>query len=105
MLPIVLAFSFSLHGPPASNDGWVSPDKVKHFFGGVFVQSLAYGGLRATGADHRASLIGASATTLVVSVSKEVWDGRGSGTPSARDLVWDAAGAATASVLLSQTVR
>ena len=95
----------ALHAPagrPA--DRWFGPDKVKHFFMSGFTQSVAYSGLRATGMAHGSSLTTASAVTAAVGLGKEWHDRRGTGF-SARDLVWDAAGAGTATLLLRRTTR
>ena len=102
MLPIVFALSFKLHAPDAA-DPWFGPDKVKHFFTAAFVQSFSYGALRTTGLGNGGSLAGATAVNAAASFGKEIWDAHGHGTPSARDLVWDAAGAGSASLLLSRT--
>jgi hypothetical protein len=96
-----------LHGPGdhPGGDSWFAPDKVKHFFMGAFVQSVAYSALRASGAGHSASLAAASGVTAGVSVAKELWDAHSGGAASARDFVWDAAGAAAATLLLGRSVR
>lgn len=86
-------------------DPWFGADKLKHFFMTAFVQSVAYSTLRATNADHRSSLYGASVASAVVGVGKELRDRRVGGEFSVRDLVWDAAGAGTASLLLDRTRR
>jgi uncharacterized protein YfiM (DUF2279 family) len=98
---------FTLHRAPTTpaGDSWLGADKMKHFFSSAFVQSLAYGTLRATGAGHGAALAGASITTAAVGVGKEVYDSRHRGDVSVRDLAWDAAGAAAMSVLLVRTAR
>jgi uncharacterized protein YfiM (DUF2279 family) len=106
----VLLLVFSLHGVPsvasvASADRWFSADKLEHFLSAAFVQSLAYGSLRGVGASHGAAMAGASVTTAVVGVGKEIHDARTGGDPSLRDLAWDAAGAGTMSVLLSHSAR
>ena len=102
-----LLLVFSLHGspvvPPA--DGWFGQDKVRHFFSAAFAQSIAYGSLRGTGMSHGAALAGASATSAAVSVGKELRDRRTTGRFSARDLVWDAAGAGSMTLLLARTAR
>ena len=102
-----LLLVFSLHGSPASTpaDRWFSQDKLQHFFVSAFVQSLAYGSLRGTGVSHGTALAGASATTAAVGVGKELRDRRVTGVFSSRDLVWDAAGAGTMTLLLSRTAR
>ena len=96
-----------LHGPGdhPGGDSWFGADKVKHFFMGAFVQSVAYGAVRATGARHDASLVAATGVTAAVSIGKEWWDAQSGGTPSVRDLAWDAAGAASATLVLQHSVR
>jgi uncharacterized protein YfiM (DUF2279 family) len=98
---------FTLHHAPTTPaaDSWLSADKMKHFFSSAFVQSVSYGTLRAAGAGHGSALAGASVTTAAVGVGKEVYDSRHRGDVSARDLVWDAAGAGVMSVLLARTAR
>jgi uncharacterized protein YfiM (DUF2279 family) len=102
-----LLLVFSLHGPPASGagDGWLTRDKVQHFFMSAFVQSAAYGSLRGTGMTHGSALAGASLATAAVGVGKELRDRRVKGEFSVRDLTWDAAGAASMTALLSRTAR
>jgi uncharacterized protein YfiM (DUF2279 family) len=97
----------SLSGVPGvrADDGWFSADKAKHFLTSAFVQSLAYGSLRGLGVSHGAALAGATVTTAAVGVGKEVYDSGHGGDPSGRDLVWDAAGAGVASLLLANTAR
>ena len=112
-----IAFAFSLQlapgqpvaqvgaQPAAPRDAWFGADKVKHFFVTAFIQSASYGGLRAVKLDHGPSLAGASVTSAVFSVGKEVRDRRLTGLFSKRDLVWDAAGAGTATIMLEHTRR
>ena len=92
--------AFSLHALSTGRDGWLGSDKAKHFFLGVFVQSAAFGGLRATGLGKNSSLAGASALSLTASLGKELRDRSGRGTPSVRDAAWGIAGAAAISPLL-----
>ena len=98
---------FTLGGGPEApaTDGWFGADKARHFLSSAFVQSLAYGSLRGTGLSHGSALAGASAATAAVGVGKELHDRRTTGVFSRRDLAWDAAGAATMSVLLARTAR
>jgi putative lipoprotein len=98
---------FSLHGAPADRpaDRWLGTDKVQHFFMSAFVQSVAYGSLRGTGMSHGTALAGASIATAAVGVGKELRDRRVTGLFSPRDLAWDAAGAASMSMLLARTAR
>ena len=105
MLRLVLLLG--LHGPGdhRGGDSWLGVDKVKHFFMAAFVQSVSYSAVRATGAPHASSLAAATAVTATVSVGKEWWDAHSGGTPSVRDLTWDAAGAGAATVLLARSVH
>jgi uncharacterized protein YfiM (DUF2279 family) len=98
---------FTLHHAPAvpRGDSWVSADKLQHFFSAAFVQSLAYGSLRGAGVSHGGALAGASVTTAAVGVGKELRDRRVKGEFSARDLVWDAAGAGSMTLLLARSAR
>jgi uncharacterized protein YfiM (DUF2279 family) len=88
-----------------SRDGWFGADKVKHFFVAAFTQSVTYAALQAARVRHDRALAGAWAVTGAASVAKELYDRRTTGVFSVRDLVWDAAGAASASVMLTQARR
>jgi putative lipoprotein len=93
--------------PPAAapGDGWLGVDKIKHFLVAAFTQSVAYSVLQASGVSHRGALAGAWTTTAALSVGKELYDGRTTGVFSVRDLVWDAAGAGAATLLIDRTRR
>lgn len=84
-------------------EGWLRPDKLQHFAMSFFVQSVSYSLARTT-TGHSGALVLASGATAVVGLGKE-WRDRGTTDFSAKDLVWDGAGALAASVLLSQTDR
>ena len=106
MRGLVLVFTLGLRSPqPHSGDPWFGPDKLQHFFASAFMQSMGYGTLRALGAEHRSARAGATAGTVVVGVGKELHDRATHGDVSARDLVWDAAGAGSATLLLVRTAR
>ena len=94
---------FTLGAP--TTDRWFAPDKIQHFFTSAFVQSISYGALRSTGVSLSVALAGASITTGVVGVGKEIHDRDIQGDFSAKDLVWDAAGAGAATILLVRTQR
>ena len=94
---------FTLGAP--TSDHWLGSDKIQHFFASAFVQSMSYGALRAAGVSHVAALTGASLTTGVAGIGKEVHDRDIQGDFSAKDLIWDAAGAGTATILLVRTQR
>jgi uncharacterized protein YfiM (DUF2279 family) len=102
-LALVIAFHFA---PPAdAGDRWFAPDKAKHFFMAAFVQSASYGALRLTGVHRRGALIGATVAASAVSVGKELYDREFGGDPSWKDLTWDAAGIAAATLVLRRTPR
>ena len=89
--------------PP--RDAWFGPDKVKHFFLSAFIQSVAYSALRAGRVEHGTALAGASITAAGFGVGKELHDWRARREFSARDLLWDAAGAASAAAVMTHTLR
>ena len=97
-----VAFSMSLAAPP---DNWFGSDKLKHFFIAAFTQTVAYSAFQAARVHHDQALVGAWAVTATVSVAKEVRDRRSYGLFSYRDLVWDAAGAGVATLVIAKTVR
>ena len=105
MRGLFLVFTLGAHPLQHSSDPWFGPDKLQHFFASAFVQSLGYATLRAVGAEHGAALAGATAGTVVVGVGKELHDRATHGDVSVRDLVWDAAGAASATALLVHSAR
>jgi putative lipoprotein len=105
MRGLLLVLTLRGGGPEHRGDSWFGPDKLQHFFTSAFVQSLGYGALRRAGAENGPALLGASVVTATVGVGKELRDRRVRGEFSGRDLVWDAAGAGSASLLLARTVK
>jgi putative lipoprotein len=103
-LAIAITLGFGRHEPNPP-DRWFGADKAKHYFSAVFVQSVTYTALRSARLSSGASLAGATLTAGAASVGKELWDRGGRGTPSWKDLTWDAAGMGTAAVLLRRTQR
>ena len=99
---LTLSFIMALQPP---QDSWFAADKIKHFLMSAFVQSVSYSALRLADVEHRGALVGASAVTTLTALGKEVHDSRTGSRFSPRDLVWDAAGASSATVMLSHTVR
>lgn len=103
MPPWLLAFTLAtgdtsaMQMPP--RDPWFGPDKVKHGVIAVALEGGTYATLR-LGADHREALAGAIVVTASLSLLKELRD-RGRTGFSLRDLAWDAAGIAVATLLLS----
>lgn len=105
MRGFLLVFSLVGPGGPPSGDHWFGPDKLRHFFTSAFVQSLGYGSLRGAGLSHGDALAAASVATAATGVGKELRDRHVKGDFSARDLVWDAAGAGAMTLLLSRSAR
>ncbi len=97
-----MALALSLTAPP---DRWFGSDKLKHFFIAAFTQSVAYSAFQAARVRHDQALAGAWAVTATVSIAKEIRDRRSYGLFSYRDLVWDAAGAGAATLLIARSVR
>jgi len=97
-----LALALSLTAPP---DNWFGTDKLKHFFVAAFTQSVSYSALQLARVRHDDALAAAWAVTATVSVAKELHDRRAYGLFSVRDLVWDAAGAGAATLLIQHSVR
>jgi uncharacterized protein YfiM (DUF2279 family) len=111
---LLLVFSLHLGGvrsPAAFRDSsgyadrWFARDKAQHFFMAAFIQTTAFGSLRAAGLSRNASLAGATVATSAVSVGKELWDRTHHGDPSFKDLTWDAAGMAAATALVARARR
>lgn len=105
MMALLLMLQFHGPGDHPAGDSWFGADKVKHFFMGAFVQSVAYSAIRGTGASHNASLAAASGVTVGVSLGKELWDAHSGGTPSVRDFAWDVLGAGAATAMLDHSIR
>jgi uncharacterized protein YfiM (DUF2279 family) len=105
MRAFALLFALHFGDEHHGGDRWFSADKAKHFFTAAFVQSASFSAFRLAGVNVSGSIAGASALTAAVSIGKEAHDLRTGGDASVKDLVWDAAGAAGASVLLHQTER
>ncbi len=87
--------------PPSSDpsDPWFGRDKARHFGASAAIQLMGYGILHIAGLSRTQSMLGAALVTASAGIGKELWDRGGRGTPSRRDLVWDAAGLLTGSGL------
>ncbi len=86
-------------------DGWFGVDKVKHFIVSALAQAITYSGLQYAGVRHDAALSGSLAAGAGLGLAREFHDRRVNGLFSARDLVWDGAGLATATVFLNHARR
>ena len=94
--------ALALLGPP---DRWFGVDKLKHFVVSALAQSVSYSALQYAGAPHRAALGGSLAAGAALGVGRELYDRRAKGQFSRRDLTWDAAGLAGATLLLGHARR
>ena len=104
-LCLVLPMSLEAQANNRLKDNFFGPDKVQHFIVSAFLQSFTYSALRATKASHQSSLAGATATSALFGLGKEVHDKRSYGQFSLRDLTWDAGGIGTATLLIGHTRR
>ena len=97
MAPIIVAVIVG-SSPPAhaqTGDAWMGPDKWLHFGVSTGISGASYGAAAFAfeEAHHRALLAGAVA--LAAGAGKELYDATGRGHASAKDMVWNALGAAT----------
>jgi uncharacterized protein YfiM (DUF2279 family) len=103
MRGLILMFTLHFTDEHPGGDRWLSSDKAKHFFTAAFVQSISFSALQTVRVGRTGAFIGATAVSSAVSVGKEIYDQRSGGKASFKDLTWDAAGIAAASVLLRRT--
>lgn len=82
------------------NDAWFAKDKYTHFLLSTAISAAIANAAKNNGNENcDAALIGFS-VTLTLGAAKETYDKRKKGTfYSYRDMVWDAAGSATGSLL------
>ena len=81
------------------------PDKVKHFLIAGFVESVAFAGLQAAGANRNAARSGALAAVTGASIGREIHDKKTKGLFSKADLIWDALGAGAALLIVNKTQK
>lgn len=96
---MMLVTALPLHAQRA-RDPWFGRDKAKHFIASTAIQSLAYAVFRRHDTPRNHALWRATAVTAAVGIGKELWDARGHGDPSWRDLAWDGAGIVVGSGLV-----
>lgn len=101
---LILAGSFSFGGPARepTTDRWLARDKLWHFTASALLQSAGHGVLRANGRSYGDASRTAAGLAFGLGVLKEVWDARGPGDASWRDLAADAAGTAAGAVVMRQ---
>ena len=108
---LALAFALSFGAPATARlqqrapDRWFGHDKWKHFAAAAVIQSVGYAAFRQGDVSRQGAIWRATAVTSTISLGKEGFD-RASGRDfSVRDLVWDAAGAGTATLAIIQATR
>ncbi|WP_441291444.1 hypothetical protein ACSRUE_14160 [Sorangium sp. KYC3313] len=80
------------YAPLRAADPWFGDDKMRHFCASIALAGGGYAlGALATD-DLRQRLALGAAVALGAGLAKEVYDAAGHGTPSVRDVVWDALG-------------
>lgn len=103
---LCLAVNLVLAQHAVVRDRWFGADKIKHFFVSAFIESVAFSLAQAAGANRSTALASGIGAAAVVGVGREIHDRRKPGNRfSYRDLVWDAAGAGSAALLLSRTIK
>jgi hypothetical protein len=81
------------------------PDKVKHLLIAGFVETVAFSGLQAVGANRNTARAGALAAVTGASIGREIHDRKKKGLFSIPDLVWDALGAGAALLVINKTQK
>lgn len=108
---LALALMFSAAVSPAqthatrAKEPVFGPDKVKHFLIAGFVETVAFSGLQAVGANRNMARSGALAAVAGASIGREIHDRKTKGLFSIPDLVWDALGAGAALVIINKTQK
>lgn len=95
----------SLSARPRQHDSLFGLDKPKHFALSFFVESLSFASIQAMGGSRRTAMSGASGTTALIAIGREIHDRKTKGLFSIGDLAWDALGAGAAVVMLRHTYR
>ncbi len=98
----ILVAALLFAGPP---DRWFGADKLKHFVVSALAQSVAFGALQYAGASHRVAVGGSLAAGATLGLGRELHDRRVGGPFSVRDLTWDAAGLAAATLVVRHAER
>lgn len=83
----------------AQHDDWLGRDKALHYGASVGLGAGIYAASRFTVPSPVTRFALGTGAAFSVGVLKELWDASGRGTPSGRDLAWDAAGAFTGAAL------
>lgn len=81
--------------PTLAQDDWFGRDKALHFSVSLGLAGAGYGVSASFLDDPPARAAVGASFALLLGASKEIWDARGRGQASWRDLTWDVLGAAT----------
>lgn len=104
-IALAVAVSTSGHAQSREPDRWLASDKVRHFAISGYAYSVSHAILQYARVDSPALTAGAAAGAVIAGFGKEFLDRRRGGRISARDLVWDGAGAVLAGLLMKHTRR
>ena len=88
------ALAFAAPARAADPDPWFGADKALHFGASAGIAGLSYGGAALLWDEVGVRLGVGASVALSAGVAKELWDLAGNGTPSWKDLTWDALGTA-----------
>ena len=83
---------FSAPAAAADPDPWFGTDKALHCGLSAGIAGLSYGGAALLWDDVGLRLGLGTSVALTAGIAKELWDLAGNGTPSWKDLTWDAIG-------------
>ncbi len=100
IVSVVSALASGGYSAAAAAEPWLGADKPVHGVAGAAAAVVGYGAATLTlRAPWQRALCGLGAS-LVAGLGKEAWDAGGHGDPSARDVVWTAAGGLVSSAIL-----
>jgi uncharacterized protein YfiM (DUF2279 family) len=83
-------------------DRWFAEDKIRHFAYSYAITTGSAAAARTVTGHHESVAIGA-ALGLMAGIAKELYDQKGRGNASFRDLLWDVAGVGVAVLVIQQT--
>ena len=95
---LILLITLSL----SAEEFYLQDDKQKHFIGSMAIGATASGLARHYGSNKLEAFAIGVATSLLVGIAKEKYDGKGYGTEDVNDIYADTLGAITGSIISTQ---
>ncbi len=92
---LLLGLVVPVQGFAVDPDPWFAMDKARHFAAASLLAGGAYAVAAGCDASGEGRLWAGGLTAMGAGAAKELWDLRGHGDPSWRDLAWDGVGTAT----------